>query len=459
VADTSLQFPERFVWGAGTSAFQIEGGWNEDGKSESIWDRYCRTPGKIADGSSGDVACDHYHRWRDDIALMKRLALPAYRFSISWPRILPEGRGKVNQAGLDFYTRLVDGLLEAGIRPFVTLYHWDLPQALQEAGGWPERVVAEAFAEYTDVVSGALGDRVRDWMTINEPWCMSLLSYQIGEHAPGWKDNWVAALRAAHHALLAHGWAVPVLRRNSPGAQVGIVLNYVPAYAASPSEADAQAAHGFDGYFNRWFLDPVFGRGYPDDMVRGYGQAGHLPDDMAFVHAGDLEAIAAPTDFLALNYYNRAILRSQAIPETENLPRVEFPHAEVTDMGWEIYADGLHDMLVRVHRDYGPGRVYVAENGASFSDGPDGAGRVPDVRRTAYLRDHLAACHRAIQAGVPLNGYFVWSLLDNFEWAKGYTQRFGVVWVDYASQKRLPKMSALWYQDVIAANAVPLNAA
>ncbi len=479
---TSLQFPRGFIWGAATAAYQIEGAWDEDFKGESIWDRFAHTPGNIEDGSNGDVACDHYHRWREDIALMKHLGMQAYRFSISWPRILPKGsmpkgsmpngsmpngRGGWNPAGLDFYSRLVDGLLEAGIRPFVTLYHWDLPQVLQEAGGWPARATAEAFVGYTDVVSRALGDRVKDWMTINEPWCVSFLGYWKGEHAPGWKEDWPAAIRApllpsksasagiraAHHVLLAHGWAVPILRRNSPGSQVGIVLNQEPAVPASASPADREAARWHDGYFNRWFLDPVFGQGYPADMVNAYSQAGHLPQGLEFVQLGDLEAIAAPTDFLGLNYYSRAILRA-SVPERKNAPRTVHRNPNPTDMGWEVYPDGLYELLMRIHADYHPPMLYITENGASYADGPDGEGRIADQRRLTYLRDHLAAAHRALQAGVPLAGYFAWSLMDNFEWAKGYTQRFGLVWVDYATQQRLPKDSALWYAQVIARNEV-----
>jgi beta-glucosidase len=453
VTNNFLQFPNHFIWGGATSSYQIEGAWNEDGKGESIWDRFAHTPGKIEDGSTGDVACDHYHRWRDDIALMKALGLKAYRFSVSWPRILPSGRGKVNQAGLDFYSRLVDGLLEAGIRPFATLYHWDLPQALQDQGGWPARNTAEAFGEYAQVVSRALGDRVKDWMTINEPWCVSFLSHQIGEHAPGWKDNWAAAIRAAHHALLAHGWAVPVLRANSPGAEVGIVLNCVPAYPASPSEADAQAARAFDGYFNRWFLDPLFGRGYPEDKLTEYTLAGYAPSGWEdLILPGDLDTISVATDFLGINYYNRAVIRNHSVPDSQNLPPTVQPREQVTDMGWEVYPDGLYDLLLRIHREYAPPKIYIAENGASYSDGPNDQAQIHDARRLAYVRDHLVACHRAIQNGVPLSGYFIWSLMDNFEWAKGYTQRFGVVWVDYATQQRVPKDSARWYQGVIAQN-------
>jgi beta-glucosidase len=448
-----LKFPNGFVWGAATSAYQIEGAWNEDGKSESVWDRFTHTPGKIEDGTNADLACDHYHRWRDDIAVMKSLGLRAYRFSIAWPRILPDGVGKVNQAGLDFYSRLVDGLLEAGITPFATLYHWDLPYKLYEAGGWPARSTAEAFVEYADVISHALGDRVKNWMTHNEPWCTSFLSYQIGEQAPGVKGDWRTAIIVAHHVLLSHGWAVPVIRRNSPQAEVGIVLNLVPAYPASPSEADAAAARWFDGYFNRWFLDPVFLRGYPQDKVAEYTASGILPaDELTFVQPGDLEAIAAATDFLGVNYYNRAIIRNEGAPN--NLPPTERRLDELTDMGWEVYPDGLHDLLCRLQRDYNPRKIYVAENGASYSTAPNATGNVPDVKRTDYLHGHLTAVHRAIQDGAPVAGYFAWSLMDNFEWSKGYAQRFGLVWVDFATQQRIVKDSGKWYGQVIARNGL-----
>jgi beta-glucosidase len=454
-----LHFPKEFVWGTATSSYQIEGAWNEDGKGESIWDRFTHTPGKIQDGSNADTACDHYHRWREDIALMKDLGLQAYRFSIAWPRVLPEGRGRVNQAGLDFYNRLVDALLEAGITPFVTLYHWDLPQTLQDAGGWPARATAEAFVEYADVVSRALGDRVKHWITHNEPWCVSLLSHQIGEHAPGWHD-WPAALAAGHHVLLSHGWAVPVLRRNVAHAEVGITLNFTPATPASNSPEDLAATRHFDGYFNRWFAEPLYRGAYPADMVAAYTAAGHLPPTgPAFVQDGDFAAITMPTDFLGVNYYSRAVisaamLAAEAPPEALPGPT----DVERTDMGWEVYPQGLYDLLTRLHHDYRPARLYITENGASYSDGPDGDGRVHDERRRRYLRDHFAACRRAIDAGVPLAGFFVWSLMDNFEWAKGYTQRFGIVWVDYATQQRMPKDSALWYRQVIADNAVDVDA-
>ena len=453
---SDLIFPRSFVWGTATSSYQIEGAVHEDGRGESIWDRFSHTPGRIEDGSTGDVACDHYHRWREDIALMKELGLQAYRFSIAWPRILPAGRGQVNQAGIDFYSRLVDGLLEAGITPFPTLYHWDLPQQLQDAGGWPARATAEAFVEYADVISRALGDRIKYWITHNEPWCASMLSYQIGEHAPGWND-WPAALAAAHHLLLSHGWAVPALRENSRGAEVGITLNFTPAYPASSSDEDLAATRHFDGYFNRWFADPVFRGTYPDDMVAAYISEGHLPSaGPGYVQGGDMEAIAVPIDFLGVNYYSRAIAggASEGAEALLFEEGPEVPGAEYTEMGWEVFPQGLHDLLVRLHADYSPAKLYITENGASYSDGPGDDGRVHDERRLRYLRDHFAAAKKAIDEGVPLAGYFVWSLLDNYEWAKGYTQRFGIVWVDYETQRRIPKDSALWYRQVIGDNAV-----
>ena len=443
---TFLSFPDNFLWGTATASFQIEGAWNEDGKSESIWDRFCHTPGHVKDGSSGDVACDHYHRWPQDVALMKRLGLKAYRFSVAWPRVLPEGRGRVNQIGLDFYSRLVDELLANDIRPFVTLYHWDLPQVLQDAGGWAARPTAEAFVDYAGAVSAALGDRVHNWITHNEPWCISFLSHMLGIHAPGLRDPYTA-LRAAHHVLLSHGWAVPVIRANSPGAEVGITLNLEWKDAASRSAADLDATRAADSLANRWFLDPLYGRQYPADGVADF--AGDLPNGLDFVEPGDMAAIAVPTDFLGLNYYTRAVNRAEA---EDNLPQLIFPDRPRTDIGWEVYPEGFYNLLNRLHFDYSVPKLYVTENGASYNIGPDAAGRVPDAPRLDYLRRHMAAAHHAIANGVPLAGYFVWSLMDNFEWAEGYTQRFGIVWVDYDTQERLPKDSALWYRQVMADN-------
>jgi beta-glucosidase len=442
-----IAFPKGFIWGVATAAYQIEGAWNEDGKGESIWDRFSHTPGKIAHGDTGDVACDHYHRWREDVALMKELGLHAYRFSISWPRLFPEGRGRVNPAGLDFYSQLVDALLEAAIKPFITLYHWDLPQALQDDGGWPARSTAGAFAEYADVISRHLGDRVKHWITFNEPYVSAMVGYLEGRHAPGHSDL-DEALAVAHHLLLAHGWTVPVIRRNIPGARVGITLNLSGQTPASPSAADRAAAWLRDGVINRWFLDPLSARGYPADIVQHYG------NPMDFVQAGDLEAIAAPLDFLGVNYYTRGVVRSSVVAEAENAPRTVFPNPERTEMEWEVYPEGLYELLGRLHFGYHFPALYVTENGAAYPDqiGPDG--QVDDPLRVAFLKEHLAAAARAIAAGVPLRGYFAWSLMDNFEWAYGYSKRFGLIYVDYPTQRRVLKTSTHWYRRVIAANAV-----
>ncbi len=451
---TKLTFPNHFLWGTATASYQIEGAWNEEGKGESIWDRFTHTPGKIFQGDTGDVACDHYHQWQDDIQLMKNLGMQAYRFSVSWPRVLPQGRGRVNERGLDFYSRLVDGLLEANIVPFVTLYHWDLPQALQDEGGWPDRRTAEAFVEYADVMSRALGDRVKHWITHNEPWCSGLLSYQIGEHAPGWQ-NWPAAIAASHHLLLSHGWAVPVIRRNIPEAEVGITLNFTPAYPASSSRADFEATRFFDGYFNRWFTDPVYGLHYPADMVADYTRLGYLPHGLDFVQPGDMDAIATRTDFLGVNYYTREVCRDKTA--ADNLPPTLLADLPRTEMNWEVFPQGLYDLLNRLHFHYGVRKLYITENGVSYGDGPDGNGQVADTRRIEYLREHFAAAHHALQNGVPLAGYFVWSFMDNFEWAKGYAQRFGLVHVDYDTLVRTPKDSALWYRDVIGTQSIEVE--
>jgi beta-glucosidase len=442
-------FPADFLWGVATSSYQIEGAWQEDGKSESIWDRFAHTPGTIEDGSNGDIACDHYHRWPEDIALMRSLGIQAYRFSIAWPRILPGGTGQVNQAGLDFYSRLVDGLLEAGITPWVTLYHWDLPQILQDAGGWPVRSTAEAFVEYADVVSRRLGDRVKHWITHNEPFVVAMMGYWWGQHAPGLTDI-ALAFRTTHHLLLSHGWAVPVIRGNSPDAQVGITLNLSDYVPASPSAADVRAATQGDGLGNRLYLDPLYGRHYPADLMAEFeSRTGESMND--WVEAGDLEAIVVKTDFLGVNFYNRWVVRDDEAPN--NLPpTLTTVDSEFTDMGWEVYAPSLRRLLARLHFDYQVPAIYITENGAAYGDGPDADGRVVDERRIRYMHEHLAACHEAIALGAPLRGYFAWSLMDNFEWAYGNTKRFGIVWIDYETQKRIPKESAYWYQDVIGRN-------
>ena len=450
----SCEFPHGFLWGAATSAYQIEGATAADGRTESVWDRFCSVPGNVQDGSSGDLACDHYRRFREDVALMRDMGLGAYRFSISWNRVLPQGRGAINPKGLEFYDRLVDALLEAGIKPFATLFHWDLPQALQEQGGWVTRNSVDAFADYARVVGQRLGDRVRNWITHNEPWCVTILGYQQGRHAPGVRD-WHDALTTSHHLLLSHGAAVRALRSVDSALQIGIALNLVPAIPASPSEADREATRHFDGHFNRWFLDPLHGRGYPADILQDYETDGRLPPHWhTLVRADDLTTIAEATDFLGINYYRREIARSKTLSQELNLPPTVHlpPDDQLTTMGWEIHPAGMYDILHRVHVDYAPQCLYVTENGASFDDLPDPAGVVRDHDRIEFLREHLHAARRAIAAGVPLRGYFLWSLMDNFEWERGYGPRFGIVRVDYATQRRTLKQSARWYREVISAN-------
>ena len=423
-------FPVGFVWGAATSAYQIEGAVAEHGRGRSIWDRFSHTPGATRDADTGDVADDHYHRYREDVALMAELGLGAYRFSISWPRVLPDGRGHVNEAGLGFYERLVDELAGRGIAPFVTLYHWDLPQALEDAGGWPSRDTAGAFAEFSAVVARRLGDRVAAYITINEPWCVANLGYRTGVHAPG-RTEPEAALAAAHHVLLAHGLAVDAIRGEAPDVPVGITLNFEPKHPASSHPLDLEAALVAHDHFNRWFLDPIVGRPYPEDGVRAWGWGRQQ------VRPGDAETIAAPIDLLGVNYYTREIVRSPSLP-----PMGDLRSQDRTSMGWEIYPEGLGEVLEFVRSRTGDLPLYVTENGAAFEDGPD---PLADPERVRYLRRHLEVAARSIERGVPLRGYFVWSLLDNFEWAEGYGPRFGIVRVDFPTQERRIRDSGrLW---------------
>jgi beta-glucosidase len=446
------RFPDGFLWGTATAAYQIEGAVNEDGRGPSIWDTFSHTPGKTFEGHTGDVACDHYHRWPEDVRLMQQLGTPAYRFSIAWPRIFPQGTGQVNERGLDFYDRLVDALLQAGITPFVTLYHWDLPQALQDRGGWASRETVEAFAAYADVVARRLGDRVKHWITHNEPWVVAFAGHFLGVHAPGIQDS-ATALQVSHHLLLSHGRAVPAIRAASPDAQVGITLNLSPVHPAADSEEDRLAAQRYDGFLNRWFLDPIFGRGYPQDMLEVYGELAPT------VEPGDLEAIAASLDFLGVNYYTPAFVRHDS--SDANLLKLaplspeelQARGYEVTEMGWAVVPNGLYELLIRLQRDYAPSTIYITENGAAFEDRLED-GRVHDPKRIAFLRDHFGAAHRAVQDGVPLRGYFVWSLMDNFEWAHGYSKRFGVIYIDYDTLERIPKESYAWYAEVIRANGL-----
>ena len=453
-----VNFPQDFIWGAATAAYQIEGGWNEDGKGESTWDRFAHVPAHIKDGMNGNVACDHYHRWKEDVQIMKDLGLKGYRFSISWPRILPTGRGTVNQAGIDFYSRLVDELLKAGVTPFATLNHWDLPQALQDEGGWEERSTATAFVDYSDVTTRALGDRIKNWITHNEPSVQAYLGYGSGKHAPGLK-HLDGAIRATHHLLLSHGWAVPIIRAASTNIRVGIALNANFGQPASPSAADYNAWRSTDGPWKRWFTDPLYGCHYPADLIAEIYQKGFLPEGgmSEFVLPGDMDAIATQTDFLGVNYYTRQIIRSNLVPEGQNMTPIHVASDNYQEMeNWEIYPEGLYNVLNWLHFTYQVPEIYVTENGASYSDAPDANGQVHDVRRTNYLKSHLAVCRRAIGNGVPLKGYFCWSLLDNFEWGEGYTQRFGIVYVDYQTQKRYLKDSAHWYKQAVSQNGFDL---
>ncbi|MDA5283315.1 GH1 family beta-glucosidase [Streptomyces sp. NPDC054904] len=436
--------PRDFAWGTATSAYQIEGAVEEDGRAPSIWDTFSHTAGAVDGGHNGDTACDHYHRWREDIALMKDLGTNAYRLSVAWPRVLPGGDGPVNAKGLDFYDRLIDGLLAAGITPSVTLYHWDLPQALQDRGGWPERATAEHFAAYAGLVAGRLGDRVTEWATLNEPLCSAWIGHLEGRMAPGWTDL-TAAVRASYHLLLGHGLATSAIRAAAPGARIGIVNNLSTVEPATASEADRAAAHRMDGHVNRWWLDPVHGRGFPTDMREVYGV--DLPE-----RPGDLATIAAPLDWIGLNYYFPQIVTADPTGPAPHARQVERPGVPRTGMDWEVDASGIETLLMRLTEEYGARRIHVTENGSSYPDtvAPDGS--VHDPERAAYLTGHLAACARAARRGAPLAGYYAWSLLDNFEWAYGYDKRFGLVHVDYGTQRRTVKSSGRHYAEVIAAH-------
>jgi beta-glucosidase len=440
-------FPPGFAFGVASSAYQIEGATTEGGRGESIWDRYCRLPGRVANGENGDVACDHYHRYAEDIDLMAAIGVRLYRFSIAWPRLVPDGKGKPNRAGIDFYRRLCDGLRERGIEPMATLYHWDLPQAVQDEGGWAARDTAQRFAEYAQASFDALGDLVGAWITQNEPWVTAFEGHGFGTKAPGEQD-WPTALRVAHHVLLSHGLAVRRFRAGGARGQIGIALNLTPVYPAGDTAEDRAAARLMDGFHNRWFLDPVLRGGYPEDMVdeltRRFGRIDAIEE-------GDLGAISEPIDFLGVNYYFST--RVFADPAEPLLGvSVAPPTAATTAMGWEVSPDSLRELLVRLKREYGDIPLVITENGAAFEDEPPTNGYVHDPRRLEFLRRHLESLQRAIADGVDVRGYCAWSLLDNFEWQHGYSKRFGIVYVDYDTLRRIPKASALWYRDLIASN-------
>jgi beta-glucosidase len=439
----AARFPTNFVWGFAASAYQIEGAAAADGRGPSVWDTFAHEPGAIADGQTGDVACDHYHRFPEDVALMAGIGVTAYRFSVSWPRVLPEGTGPVNERGLAFYDRLVDALLAAGVQPLVNLFHWDLPQALQDRGGFADPRVVGWFAEYAGRVASRLHDRVTDWMTFNEPAVFAFLGHADGVHAPGLRD-WPIALRVADHLLRAHAAAGAAVRSHVKNVRIGIALDVNQVVPASDSDRDRRAAAAWSSARDAWFLDPLFGRGYPQLGLEAHLAAGHLAGvELTDPPSGDL-------DYLGLNYYRR-----DAVSALSDAPFDWTIGAragrEQTQMDWEVAPDGLRDVLLALHREYAPPEIVITENGAAYPDTVDPDGRIRDDRRMAYLARHMAAASEALAAGVPLSGYHVWSLLDNFEWSLGYTRRFGLVHVDYVNQRRTLKDSADWYSRLIAA--------
>lgn len=444
----TLVFPQDFLWGTSTSSYQIEGAAAEDGRTPSIWDTFCRVPDAVANGDNGDVACDHYHRYAEDIELVRSLGFRHYRFSVAWPRIVPQP-GVINEAGLDFYERLLTEIERAGLQPMVTLYHWDLPQWMQDRGGWTSREVLEHFRFYASAIMDRFGARIPWWNTINEPFCAAVLGYGLGIHAPGHRDPY-EAMRAAHHLLMAHGIAVELHREKKLTGKIGITLNMEMVDPATDDPADVAAVRRQDGYLVRWFADPIFHGRYPQDMIDEYGEQAR---GMDFVQPGDLERIAQPGDFMGLNNYTRSVIKHADNGSLLRTEQVLFA-APVTDMGWEITPNSLHRLLKRIEQDFTRGLpILITENGAAMPDELQG-GVVQDDTRIAYFRDHLAACHRFISEGGQLKGYFVWSFLDNFEWAYGYDKRFGIVYVDYETQQRIPKESAKYISRVIADNAV-----
>jgi beta-glucosidase len=443
-------FPEGFYWGAATASYQIEGAWDEDGKGESVWDRFAHTPGRVKNGDSGDFACDSYHRYDEDVAILRELGLRSYRFSIAWPRIQPIGRGKANQRGLDYYRRLVDALLAAGIRPFPTLYHWDLPQSLEDAGGWPNRDTASRFADYAETMVEALGDRVPDWIVFNEPHIFTTLGYLLGIHAPGRRDL-DAFLRSTHCVSLAQGEAVRAMRAMRPGLRIGTSYNMSPCEPATDSADDRAAAERWHAFVNTWFLEPALRGHYPDAFPGG------VPEQRMGIEPRDMERVRADLDFLGINLYTRTLVRAApedpvglaAVPVGiggNDGPRTEF--------GWEVWPKALYDMVMRVTRDYDRPVLEITENGCSYGDAPDEDGVVRDERRIEFYRGYLRALGTAIRDGADVRGYHAWSLLDNFEWAEGFAQRFGLVWVDFDTGERTIKESARWLSRVARANAV-----
>lgn len=441
-----LVFPKDFLWGAATASYQIEGGWKEDGKGESIWDRFSHIPGKISDGSTGDVACDHYHLYPQDVQLMKDLGIQTYRLSISWPRIFPEGRGRPNPQGIEFYKKLINLLIQNKIKPAVTLFHWDLPQKLQDIGGWANREVAGYFADYARYLFQELGDLVPIWITINEPSVYSFVGHNEGRHAPGISD-FSTALQVAHNLLLGHGKAVRAYREMGLKGEIGLAQNMSSVYPASEKEADQAAAWRNDGHWNRWFCDPLFKGEYPKDMLEWYSTRVVLPE----IHKDDLEIISTPADFMGLNNYYASRIKHDDTRWPLNLSD-SFIGEYRTAMGWGINPECFYDLLKRLGSDYPGVKIYITENGCAFNDQINRDGEVLDDNRVDFLYNHLRSVYRALQEGVNIAGYYVWSLMDNFEWAEGYTKRFGLVYIDYPTQRRIIKKSGYWYREVIRNN-------
>ena len=441
------RFPPGFTFGAGTASYQIEGSVEADGRGRSIWDTFSHTRGRTRNGDTGDMACDHYRRWAADVDLMADLGMRAYRFSVAWPRVQPRGRGALNEAGLDFYDRLVDRLLDRGIEPWVTLYHWDLPQALEDDGGWTSPAVVDRMAEYASIVARRLGDRVQRWVTMNELRTHAIVGYGAGRHAPG-RRGWGRALSAAHHGHLAHVAAARAIRAEAPGTRVGICHDVADLVAASPGPADEAAVRRHDGGMHRWFLDPTFGRGYPRDMVAWYESNGFL-DNIDVDEVSDAE----PIDFLAVNYYRRERVAAAPVGADAGIgARVVDDVGERTGNGWEVWPDGLRAVLARINDEYGPVELAITENGATFPDAVGDDGSVDDGERLRYVARHIGALADARDAGIPVNAYFVWSLLDNFEWGEGYAHRFGIVHVDFRTQRRTIKSSGRWYAELLRAS-------
>ena len=429
-----------FLWGVATSSYQIEGAANEDGRGQSIWDTFCKVPGKVANFDNGDIACDHYHRFKEDLDLMKWMGVKAYRFSVAWPRVIPDGVGKINEMGLDFYDRLIDSLLDREIAPWLTMYHWDLPEALQLRGGWNNREILEWFGAYAEVLTSRFGDRVKNWMTLNEPLCSAWLGHLYGDMAPGIKDL-QTALNVSHNLLMSHGLACQVIRSNVSEANVGIVINVTPAVPATDSQEDSNAAQLADGFDNRWFLDPVFGRTYPADVIDALGAS---PE----IHSGDMKLIAQDLDFLGVNFYFRQTVAADQNSKPLPIRSVNRENVKRTAMNWEVHPQAFEEILLRISKEYSPKAIYITENGSAWNDEVIND-EIFDDERIDYLARHLDAMKSARSQGAPILGYFAWSFLDNFEWAYGYEKRFGLIYVDYKTQKRTPKKSALYYRQLL----------